>query len=116
MTLSVDNIFCSIGSLAGKVQVGSPLWPVLGVARARSALMTLSLNNVFYSIGSLAGEVQVGNPLWPVLGVARRRRIHHRYVSILHLHCKKKVSDFPVPSRDVSDQTLTSVQCSGFER
>jgi hypothetical protein len=30
----------------------------------------------------------------------------HSYSGTKLLHCKKKVSDFPVPSRDVANQTL----------
>jgi hypothetical protein len=88
MTLSLDNIACSIGYPVGEVQLGVRSGQFWGLALNILALMTFSLDNTACSIGSLVGKVQVGSPFWPVLGVARRRRIHHRHVSILHLLCK----------------------------
>jgi hypothetical protein len=43
-------------------------------------------------------------------------RQQYIYASVPRLHCKKKVSRFPVPSRDVTNQTLPGLEKLNYSR
>jgi hypothetical protein len=98
--------------------VGSGAVHKSGGGRGRS-LSVFENSDVDKEVGNALRKVkqQVGTTNSPVAGVLNEPYLTQlSQLSGVAIHCKKKVSGFPVPSRDVTDQTLPGRELLNYSR